>query len=63
MVVTADSVMAVDARIVLYRSDEKVALPAIVPYPGQYNLNKTLTDGTPVVVRPIVPQGPSSLRT
>lgn len=58
LIVSADTQVAVDARIVLHPPDLDLAtLPrtAIRPYPNQYVMRRKLRDGTPVVIRPILP--------
>jgi acetyltransferase len=59
LVVSADQMLALDARVLLH--DSKVQerdLPrlAIRPYPQQYASNWTLKDGTSLTLRPIRPE-------
>lgn len=54
-----ERLLALDARVVLYPADvpdEDIPPLAIRPYPIQYVWDFTLTDGTPVVIRPIRPE-------
>lgn len=54
-----ERLLALDARVVLYGPDtreEDLPQLAIRPYPIQYVWNWTLTDGTPVEIRPIRPE-------
>lgn len=56
--VTAEGVLAMDARILLYDSDvteDAIPKPAIRPYPIQYDSPWTLRDGRRVRIRPIRP--------
>jgi len=53
-----DQLVALDARVVLHGADvAESTLPrlAIRPYPTQYIAVWTLTDGTPIIIRPIRP--------
>lgn len=59
VLVSAETIMALDARIVLYESDvrpESIPQLAIRPYPSQYASLWTMPDGTQVTVRPIRPE-------
>ena len=59
LMVSADKMLALDARIVLHDSKmEETAIPrlAIRPYPEQYSSNWTLHDGTLLKLRPIRPE-------
>jgi acetyltransferase len=59
LVVSAERILALDARIVLHRADQSEDnLPtlAIRPYPAQYVTPWKLKDGTPVTIRPIRPE-------
>jgi acetyltransferase len=59
LIATADRIIAVDARVVLWPADKKeTELPrsAIRPYPTQYMSQWTLRDGMPVSIRPIRPE-------
>jgi len=59
LLATADSVMALDARVVLHDSDVeagRLPQPSIRPYPSQYVREWKLKDGTPVTIRPIRPE-------
>jgi acetyltransferase len=54
-----DSLITLDARMVLYEADileEKLTRPAIRPYPNQYKKYATLKEGTQVTIRPIRPE-------
>ncbi len=56
---SAERLLALDARIVLYGPDvpeEEIPKPAIRPYPAQYVAQWTMRDGTPVTIRPIRPE-------
>ncbi len=51
--------LALDARVVLHKpetSEQELSTLAIRPYPLQYVQPWTLSDGTPVVIRPIRPE-------
>jgi len=51
--------LALDARVVLHQpglSEDALPCPAIRPYPQQYVQPWTLTDGTPITMRPIRPE-------
>jgi acetyltransferase len=57
LVVKGDTIMAVDARVVV--APKKVAAPlhlSISPYPNQYESNWVMGDGTPVLLRPVRPE-------
>jgi acetyltransferase len=59
LVVSADQMLALDARIVLHEPDKlEKDLPrlAIRPYPQHYISTWTLKDGTPLRIRPIRPE-------
>jgi len=52
-------ILALDARVVIHSAEttpEKLARPAIRPYPTQYVWRWTAKDGTPVTIRPIRPE-------
>jgi acetyltransferase len=56
--VTADGVLAMDARILLHEAEvteDTIPEPAIRPYPIQYEAPWTLRDGRRVLIRPIRP--------
>lgn len=60
LVVTADEVVALDARVFVdqaynKRSERRYGHLAICPYPDHFVLHRTLQDGTAVVLRPIRP--------
>ncbi len=59
VLLSADGLLALDARIVLHELDmgtDRLPRPAIRPYPTQYIQPWTLKDGTRIVVRPIRPE-------
>lgn len=59
LLVSADRLMALDARIVLHAPDSDEGLlpkPAIRPYPTQYVSKGSLKDGRAVIIRPISPE-------
>lgn len=59
LLATPESLLALDARIVLHEPGvgvDRLPKPAIRPYPIQYVAAWTLSDGTPVVIRPIRPE-------
>lgn len=59
LLASSEGLIALDARIVLHGSDvTEDSLPklAIRPYPTQYVSHWTLTDGTPITIRPIRPE-------
>ncbi len=59
LIVASDSLVAVDARVILHPPEvDRATLPrpAIRPYPNQYVMRVRLKDGTPVVIRPIRPE-------
>ncbi|HET8843126.1 MAG TPA: bifunctional acetate--CoA ligase family protein/GNAT family N-acetyltransferase [Ktedonobacteraceae bacterium] len=59
LLVSASGLMVLDARIVLHKpecKEEDLPRLAIRPYPLQYAQPWTLSDGTPVVLRPIRPE-------
>ncbi|MCO5188957.1 MAG: bifunctional acetate--CoA ligase family protein/GNAT family N-acetyltransferase [Anaerolineae bacterium] len=65
LLVSADRMIALDARIVLYASDvSEEALPhlAIRPYPVQYEQPWTTKQGLPVLIRPIRPEDEPLMR-
>jgi len=61
LLVTPDDVIALDARVVIDQelaahSVRPYAHLAIRPYPEEYVTQRTLQDGTPIVLRPIKPE-------
>lgn len=57
--VSPDRLLALDARVVLHEPDvsaEQLPKLAIRPYPLQYVDHCTLSDGTPITLRPIRPE-------
>ena len=61
LLVTPNEVIALDARVVIDRAlagqaTRKYAHLAIRPYPEEYIAQRTLKDGSPVVLRPIKPE-------
>lgn len=59
LLVSPDRLLALDARVVLYgkeMTEERLAKPAIRPYPVQYVWDWTMKDGTAVTIRPIRPE-------
>ena len=61
LLVTADDVLALDARVVIdrdlvVRTVRPYAHLAIRPYPEEYVTERNLKDGTPIVLRPIKPE-------
>ena len=59
LLVSADQVLALDARVVLHPADtneEQLPRLAILSYPIRYSTPWKLKDGTPVTIRPIRPE-------
>jgi acetyltransferase len=56
LLASADGLIALDARVVLYAQGEKAAPLAICPYPMKYVGKATLKSGTEVNIRPIRPE-------
>ena len=59
LLVSADRIVALDARVILHAPDiAEAGLPALAirPYPEKYTAPCLLADGTPLVVRPIRPE-------
>lgn len=59
LIAAGDTLVAADARIVLHPPGtdlDALPRPAIRPYPTRYVLRRSLKDGTPVVIRPILPE-------
>ncbi len=59
LLVSADRIIALDARVVAHDRDvceEKLPAPVIRPYPLQFIWHERLKDGSPVTVRPIGPE-------
>jgi acetyltransferase len=61
LLVTSEDVIALDARVVIdrdlvVRTVRPYAHLAIQPYPEEYVTQRTLKDGTPVILRPIKPE-------
>jgi acetyltransferase len=59
LIATPDRLLALDARIVLAPATtrtEDLPRPAIRPYPAHYSWRTELTNGTPVLLRPIRPE-------
>jgi acetyltransferase len=59
LLVSSEGIMALDARIVLHGaevSSDSIPQLAIRPYPTQYAGPFEMTDGTPVIIRPIRPE-------
>lgn len=57
LLVSAEKMIALDARIILHDPDTKeLPKPAIRPYPTQYVESWRLKDQTPVTIRPIRPE-------
>jgi acetyltransferase len=59
LLASAERLTALDARIVLHPKtlqESHLPKPAIRPYPLQYDASWTMTDGTPVTIRPIRPE-------
>ncbi len=59
LLASAERIVALDARIVLHPpeiAEDKLPTTAIRPYPAQYISTFTLTDKTPITVRPIRPE-------
>ena len=59
LLVSADRVVALDARVVLFSSDipdDALPRPVIRPYPTQYAVPWVTTDGKSVLIRPIRPE-------
>jgi acetyltransferase len=59
LLASPERILALDARVVIHSSEttpEKLARPAIRPYPTQYVWRWMTKDGTPVTIRPIRPE-------
>ena len=59
LLVSAEALVALDARILLHPStvvEEELPRLPIRPYPSQYVIPWTMKDGTPVTIRPIRPE-------
>lgn len=59
LLVSAEGLIALDARVVLHDpgiSEDKLPKPAIRPYPLQYVSDWTLKGGAPMTIRPIRPE-------
>ena len=59
LLASSEQIVALDARIVLHPveiADDKLPTTAIRPYPAQYISSVTLSDGTPITIRPIRPE-------
>lgn len=59
LLASPERLLALDARVALHPLDtprERLARPAIRPYPAQYIAPWTMKDGTPVIIRPIRPE-------
>jgi acetyltransferase len=59
LLVSADRLLALDARVVLHEADlpvDRLPQPAIRTYPSQYIQPFTLANGVPVTLRPIAPE-------
>ncbi len=59
LLVSADGILALDARILLNDAsipEEQLPPPAIRPYPSRYVAPATLKDGSTVTIRPIRPE-------
>ena len=59
LLVSADRIVALDARVVVHGPDvceEQLPAPVIRPYPLQYVWHEQLKDGSPITVRPIGPE-------
>lgn len=59
LLASSERLIALDARIILHDPDiteTQLPKPAIRPYPTQYITSWTMTDGTPVTIRPIRPE-------
>lgn len=59
MLASPDGLLALDARVVLHDAGmpvEKLPRPSIRPYPTKYFAEWQLSDGSPVIIRPIRPE-------
>ncbi len=59
LLVSADKIIALDARIVLYEEgfpEHNIPKLAIRPYPTEYVTNATLSSGEEILIRPIRPE-------
>lgn len=59
LLASPERIVALDARVVIHSQEtapEKLARPAIRPYPTKYVWQWTTKDGTPVTIRPIRPE-------
>jgi acetyltransferase len=61
LLVSADGVVALDARILLFAAGESIPRSAIRPYPSQYTWQAELRDGSTAVIRPIRPEDEPSI--
>jgi acetyltransferase len=60
--VSSEQVIALDARALIYeKSEGSLPQSAICPYPTQYVESWKMKDGTPVTIRPILPEDESKL--
>ncbi len=55
LIASPDGLLALDARVLIHEAKTEADLPrlAIRPYPAQYVSPWTMSDGTPVLIRPI----------
>jgi acetyltransferase len=59
LLVSPEHLVALDARVIMHGpevSEDALPRPAIRPYPTQYVSTWTMSDGTPVTIRPIRPE-------
>ena len=59
LLASSEQMVALDARIVLHPddiADDQLPSTAIRPYPAQYVSTFTLSDATPIIIRPIRPE-------
>ena len=59
LLASSEQIVALDARIVLHPNDiadDQLPSTAIRPYPAQYVSTFTLSDATPIIIRPIRPE-------
>ena len=59
LLVSAERMIALDARVVLHGSDvalDRLPKPAVRPYPRAHITPATMADGTEILIRPIRPQ-------
>jgi acetyltransferase len=61
LLISAQGVLALDARILLHDAGAAIPRPAIRPYPAQYSWQARLRDGSAYSIRPIRPEDEPSI--